>query len=390
MYKRVIFIVLIISSFIGTLFSQESAPDVNKERFERVVSYINCKYAAYSVERAGKDALKKSFQKSCQCDIKTGQTDKALVQFFKANSMSPNMRLFGQLDSLKLQYSPALTNDGQASVITQFFGSNDLTWFANNKKDYPVFTQNLAEEIRNYFTNNTTTQDSAIAALEQPAVTDLNSNVIVGEVQDTPKSEWMTFFSYLISLLLGIMVGALMYKWWSEKKSKPITNNNNEQERIRGLEQQVTNLQQELADAHQQITKFKKQIAEMTDKNTSTAHIEQELPPPPPPVLREFFMRIPTREGQFNDLRKSDIFRATESVYRFVLNNNNTAKFSIIQDDETMLRAIQGFNVYLEPACEPQGNLDANATRIQTIREGIATKEGDIWRVSQKAIVTFS
>ena len=127
------------------------------------------------------------------------------------------------------------------------------------------------------------------------------------------------------------------------------------------------------------------QVNAQVNVTPSTARTEAENLAPM--TSRIFFLRLPTVDGLFNDLRKSDIFRPAESVYRMELTGKNQARFAIVPDEDTMQRAIQGFKMYLDPACSVQGDINTNAVIIRTLEEGIAVKEGDIWRITQKAVI---
>ena len=102
-------------------------------------------------------------------------------------------------------------------------------------------------------------------------------------------------------------------------------------------------------------------------------------------------MRIPTYDGLFNDLRRSDSFRPAESVYEFTETGKNKATFAIVSDPATQLMAIQGFSMYIAPACETNDMFpEYDAERVQTVEFGEAVKEGDVWRVVKKAVIELS
>jgi hypothetical protein len=50
--------------------------------------------------------------------------------------------------------------------------------------------------------------------------------------------------------------------------------------------------------------------------------------------------------------------------------------------------AIQGYSMYIAPACDNKDiNPEYNAQQIKTITVGEATKEGDVWRITKKALI---
>ena len=123
--------------------------------------------------------------------------------------------------------------------------------------------------------------------------------------------------------------------------------------------------------------------------STPAPTMEFDITPITAPAFAPYamYMRIPTRDGLFNDARRSDTFKSGESVYKFVINAPNIADYGMVEDDETMLRAIQAYNIYIEPACEAINTPNVHATQIRNLQSGKAVKEGEVWRIIDKAHV---
>lgn len=105
-----------------------------------------------------------------------------------------------------------------------------------------------------------------------------------------------------------------------------------------------------------------------------------------------FFMTIPNENGNFDATQVSDIFKRPKSVYEFriITKDGNQAEFNIHDDIATMIRALDNFEEYIKPACRSNAILHKNATKIITEKKGLALREGNSWRVVEKAIIRYT
>ena len=105
-----------------------------------------------------------------------------------------------------------------------------------------------------------------------------------------------------------------------------------------------------------------------------------------------FFMAIPNENGNFDATHVSDIFKRPKSVYEFTIitKDGNQAEFSIYDDIATMIRALDNFEEYIKPACRSNAILHKNATKVITEKKGLAVREGNSWRVIEKAIIRYN
>ena len=55
-----------------------------------------------------------------------------------------------------------------------------------------------------------------------------------------------------------------------------------------------------------------------------------------------------------------------------------------------MIRALDNHEKYIKPACRSNAILHKNATKIITDKKGLAIREGDSWRVIEKAIIRYA
>ena len=412
---------------------QNTPQDPQQIRFNTAIEYMNCRLGEFSMEHSADAKLKNTFMQSCPCRAEGG-TNAALSHFFQANGLSKNTRLFRSVDSLKNTYVAGTAPDVLAARLSGFLSSGAIVQFSRNKAGYTDFSRTLAQEIEARFPANGAA----------PAATTNSSNYIgepndgspIGEVAQEKQSSFVKFFTYLITLLLGILIGAVALRFWqrdtsrkkntsgssnssstqaaistffggsNESNNTNYNNNNtsNNNTQITNLEQQVTDLRKQTERENANNLLLRKQIDELShqiktmkiatqtpDKeefvSTPAPTMEFDIKPPPAFAPYIMYMRIPTRDGLFNNARRSDTFKSGESVYKFVINAPNTADYGMVEDDETMLRAIQAYNIYIEPACEAINTPDVHATQIRNLQSGKAVKEGEVWRIIDKAHV---
>lgn len=436
------------NSFAQTQPDAAPATDALKIRYDNTVEYVNCRLAEYSVQHAKNAVLSAEFTKKCHCNP-DGGSDANLKRFFKERNMGKNALIFNTTDSLKLAYKAGVTGRELSDRLTGFLASTKLVGFGSSKPDFPQFTRELSAEIENRFVGTTapTPTTTAPTSGETSSTPDPIQNAT-----ETSESAISKFITYFIVFLLGVLAGALLLRFWQRKKNesnrqKSTTQSDDNSPNTKELERQITALQGELENQKKLSTQLRTQLqkaqfstthdsrtaasyitppvdTEMIDpvqtitasetidldvttdragkfttdhldieKTEATIEFEIQQSQPlsdEPHEARLFFLRLPTRDGLFNDMRKSETFRPAESVYRMELLTKNRARFAVVSDEETMQRAIQGYNMYLEPACELYGEMNTNAVIIRTLEEGEAVKEGDIWRVTQKAVIDLA
>jgi hypothetical protein len=429
---------------VAAAFAQEqpAAPpqtDALKTRFFNSIEYVNCRLADFSINSSKDTKLQAAFMSQCKCNP-NGGTDANLKAFFNKNKLAKNARIFAMTDSLKGTYTAGMSNDQLAASITGFLASPKLTNFASTKEGYPSFTSNLSAEIDGIFAQSSTTT----AAAEPVATTNGLEPAPIQDATQVSQSSWSKLMTFLITFLLGIVGGGIGMRYYTLQRAKERaaarraasgntleneTDEDNYSPDSVHLETQITDLQRELERQQSLNAQLRMRLEQATNPplppravppspiiapaivtpepvfeidepdfvETPTAPtVELEIAAAPiepvapsgPPV---FFMRIPTYDGLFNDLRKSDAFRPAESVYEFTQTSKTTASFVLVTDAPTQLMAIQGFSMYIAPACETNDMFpEYDAERITTIEPGEAIKEGDLWRVVKKAVVELS
>ena len=107
------------------------------------------------------------------------------------------------------------------------------------------------------------------------------------------------------------------------------------------------------------------------------------------PKKRTRFYSVEPRDGvSFNEAGFTDDFVATESVYFIELQNDNLAHFNLVNDMDTMGRAIKYKKELIDMACE-SNSASIGSKSIVTEKPGVALKDGNKWMIKQKAKIKF-
>jgi hypothetical protein len=104
-----------------------------------------------------------------------------------------------------------------------------------------------------------------------------------------------------------------------------------------------------------------------------------------------FFMGIPDENGFFDAREVSEVFKRPNSVYEFSIlsKDGNKAEFNIYEDIANMIGALNDADKYIKPVCRTNSILHKHATKIITEKKGIAVREGNRWRVTEKALIRY-
>ena len=126
-------------------------------------------------------------------------------------------------------------------------------------------------------------------------------------------------------------------------------------------------------------------------RNTPTTVNEWVVSPKPQePVLQPFYFSTPEEDGSFKDSSRSEQYRSTASMYKFMPETPTRATFSFINDASTLHDALNRPDIYLLPVCKPENDRNTKAASIETKVPGIAQLEGDKWVVKQLAVIRYA
>ena len=105
------------------------------------------------------------------------------------------------------------------------------------------------------------------------------------------------------------------------------------------------------------------------------------------PATQRFYLAAPTPDGCFADM--STVEQTGKSLYVLTVKDGMTGMYSMIANDEAMATAMISISQFVKSACKVIGDTHKPPRRIVTVEEGCVTREGDMWRITRKAVVRF-
>lgn len=88
------------------------------------------------------------------------------------------------------------------------------------------------------------------------------------------------------------------------------------------------------------------------------------------------------RNGDYFNIGIAETKQAN-SIFYLKLQNPNSAKFGIIQEDRIMKKVFE-FDDYMKNSCKV-GAISSNARGLTLVKEGLAVKQGEKWEIREKA-----
>lgn len=97
-----------------------------------------------------------------------------------------------------------------------------------------------------------------------------------------------------------------------------------------------------------------------------------------------FYLSTPNANGSFRDTRSNTMNPSTH-MYEFIIIDDNTANFKLIDNPVIVQEAINAPESYLKPVCDYVGGFNSSAKSIRTTEMGIVDLKGDRWELRTKA-----
>lgn len=154
------------------------------------------------------------------------------------------------------------------------------------------------------------------------------------------------------------------------------------EKRIMALEAKVKKLEAE-----------KVKPAEPTQTNKDNKKTVDEAKPsaektiPLQPAKVSYYMAAPSPDGTFGDISERE--QIGKSIYQLTTADGVSGSFIMLDTHDAIATAMISVSQFVKPVCKVVGSAGSLPRHIVTDEEGIAAKEGDVWRVTRKAVVRF-
>ena len=159
------------------------------------------------------------------------------------------------------------------------------------------------------------------------------------------------------------------------------------QEALERLRKQVENLQERLVtcekekeSACRQPTPDSKGMADgLTSFGSESPQLRSQS--------QELYLAAPTADGLF--LRQSATEQIGKSIYKLVSEDGQNGSFILLDTPDAIATAMISVSQFVKSVCKVSGNTALMPRHILTEEAGVATREGEGWRVVRKAVVRF-
>ena len=102
---------------------------------------------------------------------------------------------------------------------------------------------------------------------------------------------------------------------------------------------------------------------------------------------QELYLAAPTADGLF--LRQSATEQIGKSIYKLVSEDGQNGSFILLDTPDAIATAMISVSQFVKSVCKVSGNTALMPRHILTEEAGVATREGEGWRVVRKAVVRF-
>lgn len=417
----------------------------SKTVYHHSVDYINCKFAAKSLE----DYDIKMYEDYLEIFPVCYQTDDdffgLLSQFLIEKDMTSTLKLCTEINNLKQGYNqefrPGDEVDGEDMYNTirdKLFDLQAVKAFQSRRRtSFPKLKSDILQQLQTTLEPEitTSTEPAVISAdneylqsteveneeefnnietLEEERNPNLYSQTSYGENSFISRRDILWIFVLMMfGLLAFYFIRSVMPRYTVNENYESLqiddsatkklleklttqvkelrTENNSLKEELEVLTFRVSNLDEPVQINKTAIETIHEKIENTIEEiNEAPENIPAELIDVV--VLREFFMPIPYPEGDFNGNDALENFKRAESVYKFHLLGDSTteAEYKICDDVATMIRALDNPDVYLKPACRSNAIIPISATKILTDESGLAIYKNGEWKIVRKALIRYT
>jgi hypothetical protein len=383
---------------------------MDKKDYEKLVDYMNVKITGAYIENF-----------ISQPKDKNGREDSAaykdrIVPVLKKNSLENPVQfdtlqmtlnrnrwsrvcknVAKQYDSVnKAYYSEASSNDDLIDKLFNF----ELT--KEQIKEHPATKNSWIKwkaEIKEHINKPKNTASTGISSDNKKTGTgskQRNNTVFSG-----------TGSGYIIIIAIIIIITVLLLylhrkqgKSFEDKINRLKENSYNYElllSKINNIETTLNKLLSDFGKQYNDITDLISKINTPVAKISEAEDWEQNSSAPDTPangreirqtVSKVFYLSTPARDGSFWDRNSREELDPTASYYRFVETEVGRAEFFTVETPEFFQQALRRPDAIIEPVCEAQ-NAWTNGKRIITETPGKAQKDGEKWKVTQKAKIRY-
>ncbi len=99
------------------------------------------------------------------------------------------------------------------------------------------------------------------------------------------------------------------------------------------------------------------------------------------------YLAAPTPDGLFMETSRTE--EVGKSIYQLRSEDGMNGQFIMLSTPDAIATAMISISQFVKPACRIEGNTHRQPQSITTLEEGVAQRDGTVWKVVRKARVIF-
>lgn len=153
---------------------------------------------------------------------------------------------------------------------------------------------------------------------------------------------------------------------------------------IKALKKRIESLEDSLAERKASENKIAALSGAVSDQNLSEREVKQEVIEEERP--KTLYLSPPSPDGVFHESFSQP--RVGSTVYQMTTSDDNHGTFIFYENRDALATAMISISQIVKTVCRVENN-KSNPQDITNVSEGKVVKEGNSWRVVEKATVRF-
>ena len=421
----------------AVLFLISSSAFAQKEDFEKVIDYCNCKLTSayltkYTSAMQSDKAEKKSYEgiknKFGKCEIGGSIPYSELSDLLNNNNFKYSNANFSKfINDLKNNFTDNLQKEEAIKkIMSGIFENKNLEGTIKKYINADEMKLQLSKDITAYFEGKFKEKEQVNSKHDdgnnsnEDELNDQITNVVNSRLQDLKPDHWALNYWSIIFLLLGIVIAYVIIKLNgadTKETLKELQQSRQDQRSdINSLKRKVddlpnsgggktvgnfrddwkNNMEEKISEANMQINKLDVALSMLRgdiDKGSIISNSYSNQPRvDQQPKVEILYASIPSKDGFFNENAISNTINPTASFYKLTIIDalGQKAKFEFLGNDERAVKdATNAPDRILRPACKINNALNQNAKRIKTVSQGTVIKQNGKWIIDILAEIEY-
>lgn len=193
-----------------------------------------------------------------------------------------------------------------------------------------------------------------------------------------------TLAFFIVYVSLAWIVKKLLGKKNNDKDLPEYVTVEKYEKDIKALKKRIESLEDSLAERKASENKIAALSGAVNDQNLSEREVKQEVIEEERP--KTLYLSPPSPDGVFHESFSQP--RVGSTVYQMTTSDDNHGTFIFYENRDALATAMISISQIVKTVCRVENN-KSNPQDITNVSEGKVVKEGNSWRVVEKATVRF-